>query len=208
MSLSVDFFSKGSRSYSLCANSVVEHYYDVYEAKIKPSPHQFVCLKDSLCAAPGLACAGLSYYVGDGFFCEKYLEGYGKSALEKFDKKKTVEFGSFCSFYGMGNGRILLGNVLNTIKEYGYENLLLTANLKVRSCLSSMGVQYLHLGGACEYKVWRPDVEWGRYYESKPEVIVVPLDGQGMSLSVCLEVNGAVGDFKNNVYDDLHYMSV
>lgn len=208
MSLSVEFFSKGSIGYSLCANSVMEHYYDIYGAKVKPSPQQFVCLKNSSCTAPGLACAGLSYYSGDDFFSEKYLEEYGKSSLEKFEKEKTVEFGAFCSFYGRGNGSILLEGVLNTFKGYGYESILMTANLKVRECLSRMGVRYFSLGSACEHKVWRPDVEWGAYYESGPEVVVVPLEGQECRSSVSLEVNGVVGDFGNSVDPDLRHMSV
>lgn len=166
-------FYPGRPGYRLLQETVRSHYLTHFDANPLPRPDQFVCLTGQDGAAPGYACAGLTYGDSGQLFSERYLDK-GLDELYGVERAQILEIGAFSAFQP-GAGRFLLSKLLRTLALQNYQLVVMTATEKVRELLRPLIVDFADHGPAQLHRVQTAEVDWGSYYDHDPRVVVFSL---------------------------------
>jgi hypothetical protein len=169
-------FHRGRAGYRCLQEAVSNHYFKHYNANPVPTPDFFMCLTGDDGAAPGYACAGITYGDTGKLFSEYYLK-HDLDELFCVQRSRILEIGSFSSFQvGTGAGTHLLKNIVRMLTLYNYGLVVMTVTDKVYDMLQSFVEDVVDLGLADINKVKKSSIDWGTYYEQHPRVVAFRVD--------------------------------
>jgi len=161
--------------YNELQNIIAKKYYEIYGARINPTPDLLVFLDKSLSDdTKAGSCFGVTMAENKKLFSEIYID----SAIDKIISHKTqrnviktyiAEVGSFISFNHPGAGRELASIMCEILFLCGIDYVLITVTQKLRSIFLDLNLNLIELKKA--FKSCLPIEEqnkWGTYYDTNP----------------------------------------
>ena len=161
--------------YSEVASFIETGYQTSFGAEISVTMPVLVAIKDG----QSKAALGLRGH-HQPFFIEQYLaqpvEYYVQSLFPSLSMQDAVEIGSLYSNAHRLTVPLLMIAVLACFFA-GKRLLMLCGTSQVLNLLSKLGVSYQKIAGAKQTDLRDSSEQWGDYYQSNPQVVVVNLDG-------------------------------
>ena len=153
-------------------------YNDTYGANIKSYSNEFLTLYSRDKGV--LSCLGINDTSIKPLFLEQYLDGPVEVLLEKITGKRVnresiVEVGTL-AVTSQGMCRLMMSALAGLMAGRGKSYLVFTAVRTIRNTLRRLGVPFTIISKASKTKLTNSTNDWGRYYKSDPEVIVVDLN--------------------------------
>lgn len=169
--------------WAYCVELVREKYSKNFGAEVSPDPDAFVAGHSGVAAPDTVsACAGITFGSEKPFFSERYLDGDISSEIERIfgtrpDRQRIVEVGALASRRdGAGKEIIRLTPVLTWC--LGMQYILCTATEPLTRLFQALKVPFTPLQLASGDRLSLAERQrWGSYYETRPAVGVIPLNG-------------------------------
>jgi hypothetical protein len=170
-------------TWAYCAELVREKYAKNFNAEVNPNPDAFVAGHSGVIAADTVsACAGITFGSDKPFFSERYLDGDIGAEIERMfglrpDRQRIVEVGPLASRQdGAGKEIIRLTPVLTWC--LGMRYILCTATEPLIKLFHLLKIPFSPLQAASRDRLLPAERErWGSYYDARPVVGVIPLNG-------------------------------
>ena len=173
--------SPESECWSAARDLVIRAYGKKYEAAIDITYRRLIIcepLHESGCV---LSCAGFQLASDHPLFSERYLPQCAESVISEkmqrpVSRDQIFEVGSLASST-MGAGRELVRSTPFAGWCMGQRYMLVTITSRLRAMLDDLGMVYELLTSADIAAI--PEArrrDWGRYYETQPVCVVIPLD--------------------------------
>jgi hypothetical protein len=156
-------------------------YASSFDADVEPNPDAFVVSHEDA-TSEITACTGLTFASEAPLFSERYLDDPIESYIGRLfgatpDRQRVVEVGALASRrHGSGKELIRLASVITWC--LGMQYVLCTATDQLISLFRYLKIPFAPLRAASRDRLAATQRErWGRYYDTKPVVGVIPLSG-------------------------------
>jgi hypothetical protein len=157
-------------------------YYEIYGARINPTPDLFIFLDKSLSNdTKAGSCFGVTMAKNKKLFSEIYIDNpIDKTISHKLQrnviKDCIAEIGSFISFKHQGAGRELASIMNEILFLYGIDYILITVTQKLLSIFFDLNLNFIKLKKAFKSRLSiQEQNKWGTYYNTNPITGFIPI---------------------------------
>jgi len=155
---------------------VYRRHHDARLGALMPHLLTFADADDRIMAAVGLRCA-----LEGPLFVERYLDEPAEQRLGRVHgddvrRESIVEFGNLAA-ESPGSARALILSMLPVLQDAGLRFVLFVATRQLRNTFTRLGFAPVRLQPADPARLGEDAAQWGRYYESQPDVVAGDLHG-------------------------------
>jgi hypothetical protein len=202
----IEIHQKKSEKYSNLADFIENVFYRHYQAKIKISAPKIMAVIDQ----NGLAVSALAIRSAfeEKLFLEQYLDRNIEEILsEKFhrkvSRKEIAEIGSLASRKKHA-ARFLYVALASYLKARGYKYVVATGTKYLYDYFEKAQLKPQIIAKALQSKLLDQSVNWGSYYDSNPQVMVIDVERGNMMLGGFLGIMAV--PCMNSLYPPISYV--
>lgn len=132
------------------------------------------------------AVAGLRPAGGEDLFLEQYLDRLAEQEISRVfrtpvDRAQLVEIGNLVTAEA-GAGYLMFACLVPLLRAAGFRWVMCTATPQVERMLQKMGFEPLRICAADPDRLEEGATDWGRYYQTRPNVIAGDLRGTSQAI--------------------------
>lgn len=174
-----------TEAWGSCVELVREQYASSFGADVEPNPDAFVVGRSSATPANSeiiAACAGIMFASGKRFFSERYLDDPIEKHVERLfgtkpERQRIVEIGPLASRKG-GSGKEIIRLTPMIMWCLSMQYIMCTATGPLIETFQYLKIPFSPLKVASRNRLAAAERDrWGSYYDSRPVVGVIPLNG-------------------------------
>ncbi|MFC2974096.1 thermostable hemolysin [Azotobacter bryophylli] len=189
--------SKRRRQLEAFIRARYAHYYGARIVHFMPCLMGFEDAEGNAQAAAGLRAATPTV----NLFLERYLnapveEVLGAEIGAVVERREIIEVGNFASF-GPGGARMLIAALTDLLSGLGYHWVAFTGTPMLLNSFQRLGLPLIFLGEADPACMGAELVDWGSYYDTRPQVAAT-------SVAACHQRLLAAGVYRLLGYQPLH----
>lgn len=159
---------------------VRRRFADVHCADIRQFLPQLLALRDRNGALRGVA--GYRDAASERLFLEQYLDLPAEQVaaaqfMRSTSRSDIAEIGNFAC-ESCRHGKILIDLLVEFLDLRGHRWAMFTGTQTIRQIMLHMGIEIHDLAGAQRSRLGDSAIDWGRYYDSDPRVVIAVVPGR------------------------------
>ena len=189
----IDIVDEGASGRAIAEAFIHEQYARAYGADVRHFLPRIMCLRSEPGALRGAL--GFRRARGEQLFLENYLDVPIDRALhlatgQAVDRFSLVEVGNL-AVASAGGARWLIAALTSYLKAAGYDWAVFTAVTALRNAFERLGVRLTPLAPATLARLAESEhARWGRYYDTRPQVVAANVHQSFAALSRSLDSDG------------------